>query len=86
MKIYKLIYGVALYKNELEAANNIYHLISRQISQWDADIFRYWYGEKEDYLRTLKEYEQNRERIIGNVRSNLSNPKIARTDRFKMMY
>ncbi len=86
MKIYKLIYGVALYKNELEAANNIYHLISRQISQWDADIFRYWYGEKEDYLRTLKEYAQNRELIIGNVQSNLSNPKIARTDRFKMTY
>ena len=86
MKIYKLIYGVALYKNELEAANNIYHLISGQISQWDAETFRYWYGEKEDYLRILKEYEQNRERIISNVHTNLANPKLAKTDRFKMLY
>lgn len=86
MKIYKLIYGIALYMNELEAANNIYHLISGQISQWDAETFRYWYGEKEDYLRTLKEYEQNRERIISNVHTNLANPKLAKTDKFRMSY
>lgn len=86
MKIYELIYGVALYNNDLEAANNIYNLISGQISQWDADVFRYWYGEKEDYLKSLKEYEPNRNRIIENVKTNFNNPKIAKVHRFKMLH
>ena len=32
----------------------IYDLISNEILQWDKEIFEYWFGDKESYLKKSK--------------------------------
>lgn len=85
MKIYELIYCVALYNNDVESAKDVYSQISSQISNWDTKIFNYWYGDKDTTLSKLLEFEPNRCRIIENVSLNTSDPKITKLPTYKFI-
>lgn len=85
MKIYELIYGAALYNNDVESAKDVYSQISSQISDWDTKIFNYWYGDKDTTLSKLLEFEPNRCRIIENVSLNTSDPKITKLPTYKFI-
>lgn len=85
MKIYELIYGIALYNNDIELAKDVYSQISSQISGWDTKIFNYWYGDIETTLSKLLELESNRCRIIENVNLNTSDPKVTKLPTYKFI-
>lgn len=85
MKIYELIYGIALYNNDIELAKDVYSQISSQIFNWDTKIFNYWYGDKDTTLSKLLEFEPNRCRIIENVNLNTSDPKITKLPTYKFI-
>ena len=84
LKIYELIYGIAVYRNDTDVACNIYRTVSNQISQWDTKIFEYWRGDKDMYLKRLEDYEQIRTVIANNIRNNLMSPKIHKLSRYKI--
>lgn len=50
MKVYRLIYSIALICNDFKTAESVYKTISQSIDQWDDTIFQYWYGDKKSYL------------------------------------
>lgn len=54
----------------------IYDLISNEILQWDKEIFEYWFGDKESYLKKLKEYNKNRNSLLDNLKCNSDESKI----------
>ena len=83
MKIYELIYGVALYLNTIDIAQDVYIQISNQISGWDTKIFKYWYGDKDATLSKLIEFESNKRRIVKNVVLNSSDPKEIKLPTYK---
>lgn len=85
MKIYELIYGVALYLNNIEIAQDVYLQISNQISSWDTKIFNYWYGDKDTTLSKLTEFETNRRGIVKNVDLNGSDPKVIKLPTYKFL-
>lgn len=85
MKIYELIYGIDLYLNNIEMAQDIYLQISNQISNWDTKIFSYWYGNKDTTLSKLLEFEANRRRIVKNVELNASNTKVMKLPAYKLL-
>lgn len=85
MKIYELIYGIALYLNNIEMAQDVYLQISNQISSWDTKIFDYWYGDKDTTLSKLTEFETNRRRIVKNVDLNGSDPKVIKLPTYKFI-
>ena len=85
MKIYELIYGIALYLNNIEIAQDVYLQISNQISSWDTKIFDYWYGDKDTTLSKLTEFETNRRRIVKNVDLNGSDPKVIKLPTYKFI-
>lgn len=85
MKIYELIYGIALFLNNIEIAQNVYLQISNQISSWDTKIFSYWYGDKDTTLSKLTEFETNRRRIVKNVDLNGSDPKVIKLPTYKFL-
>ncbi|MDE6264514.1 MAG: hypothetical protein K2M11_05140 [Paramuribaculum sp.] len=85
MKIYELIYGVAIYLNNIEIAQDVYIRISNQISSWNTKIFNYWYGDKDTTLLNLLEFEANRHRIVKNVDINASDPKVIKLPIYKFL-
>ncbi|MBD5208973.1 MAG: hypothetical protein HDS80_03390 [Bacteroidales bacterium] len=85
MKIYELIYGVALYLNDIDIAQDVYRQISNQISGWDTKIFNYWYGDKDTTLSKLLEFESNKRRIVKNVVLNSSDPKVIKLHIYKLL-
>lgn len=85
MKIYELIYGIALYLNNIEMAQDVYLQISNQISSWDTKIFSYWYGNKGATLTKLIEFEANKRRIVKNVDLHASDPKIIKLPSYKFL-
>ena len=85
MKIYELIYGVALYLNNIDIAQDVYIHISNQISGWDTKIFNYWYGDKDTTLSKLLEFESNKRRIVKNVVLNSSDPKVIKLPTYKFL-
>lgn len=85
MKIYELIYGIALYLNNIEIAQDVYLQISNQISSWNTKIFDYWYGDKDTTLSKLTEFETNRRRIVKNVVLNGSDPKVIKLPTYKFI-
>lgn len=85
MKIYELIYGIALYLNNIEMAQDVYLQISNQISSWDTKIFSYWYGNKGTTLTKLIEFEANKHRIVKNVDLNASDSKIIKLPTYKFL-
>lgn len=85
MKIYELIYGVALYLNNIKIAQNVYLQISNQISCWDTKIFNYWYGDKDSTLSELLEFETNKRIIVKNVDLNGSDPKVIKLPTYKFL-
>ena len=85
MKIYELIYGVALYLNDIDIAQDVYRQISNQISGWDTKIFNYWYGDKDTTLSKLLEFESNKRRIVKNVILNSSDPKVIKLHIYKLL-
>lgn len=85
MKIYELIYGIALYLNNIEIAQDVYLKISNQISSWDTKIFNYWYGDKDTTLSKLTEFETNRRRIVKNVDLNGSDHKVIKLPTYKFL-
>ena len=78
MKIYRAIYDMALIRNDKKNALSISNLISKDMSQWEDDIFQYWFGDKNSYLKELQEYESNRKLLIENLTKNLEEKKIAK--------
>ena len=80
MKIYRMIYDVALIRNDTETA--IYDLISNEILQWDKEIFEYWFGDKESYLKRLQEYDKNRNCLLDNIKCNLDESKILKLHKY----
>ena len=82
MKIYRMIYDVALIRNDTETAIYIYDLISNEILQWDKEIFEYWFGDKESYLKKLKEYNKNRNSLLDNLKCNLDESKILKLHKY----
>lgn len=84
LKIYELIYGIAVYRNDIDVACNIYRTVSNQIFQWDTKIFEYWRGDKEEYLKKLEDYELNRTVIANNIWNNSMSPKIHKLSRYKI--
>ena len=80
MKIYRMIYDVALIRNDTETA--IYDLISNEILQWDKEIFEYWFGDKESYLKRLQEYDKNRNCLLDNLKCNLDESKILKLHKY----
>ena len=68
MKIYRMIYDVAL--------------ISNEILQWDKEIFEYWFGDKESYLKRLQEYDKNRNCLLDNLKCNLDESKILKLHKY----
>lgn len=85
MKIYELIYGIDLYLNNIDMAQDIYLQISNQISNWDTKIFSYWYGNKGTTLTKLLEFEANKHRIVKNVDFNASDPQIIKLPTYKFL-
>lgn len=85
MKIYELIYGVALYLNNIDIAQDVYIHISNQISGWDTKIFNYWYGDKDTTLSKLLEFEANKRRIAKNVDLNASDSKVIKLPTYKFL-
>ena len=85
MKIYELIYGVALYLNNTDIAQDVYIQISNQISGWDTKIFNYWYGDKDTTLSKLLEFESNKRRIVKNVDRNAYDPKVIKLPTYKFL-
>lgn len=85
IKIYELIYGIALFLNNIEIAQDVYLQISNQISSWDTKIFNYWYGDKDTTLSKLAEFETNRRRIVKNVDLNGSDPKVIKLPTYKFL-
>lgn len=84
LKIYELIYGIAVYLNKDDVANHIHKTISNQISQWDTKIFEYWRGDKDLYLKKLEDYEQIRTIMTNNIWNNSMSPKIHKLSRYKI--
>lgn len=78
MKVYRLIYSIALICNDFKTAESVYKTISQSIDQWDDAIFQYWYGDKKFYLNQQKEYDSNRIMLQTNLQINLQNPKICK--------
>lgn len=85
MKIYELIYGVALYLNNIGIAQDVYIHISNQISGWDTKTFNYWYGDKDTTLSKLLGFESNKRRIVKNVDLNASDPKVKNLPAYKFL-
>lgn len=85
MKIYELIYGVALYLNNIGIAQDVYIHISNQISGWDTKIFNYWYDDKDTTLSKLLDFESNKRRIVKNVDLNASDPKVKNLPAYKFL-
>ena len=85
MKIYELIYGIALYLNNIKIAKDVYIQISNQISGWDTKIFNYWYGDKDSTLTKLLEFESNKRRIVKNVDRNAYDPKVIKLPTYKFL-
>lgn len=85
MKIYELLYGVALYRDDKETANNICEAISDNIIQWNDKIFQYWYGDKAEYLMRLMDFGPNRINLLDNVSLNLAEPKIGKLPQFSFI-
>ena len=85
MKIYELIYGVALYLNNIDISQDVYIQISNQISDWDKKIFNYWYSDKDTTLSKLLEFEANKRRIVKNVVLNSSDPKVIKLPTYKFL-
>ena len=85
MKIYELIYGIALYLNNIKIAKDVYIQISNQISGWDTKIFNYWYGDKDTTLTKLLEFESNKRRIVKNVDRNAYDPKVIKLPTYKFL-
>lgn len=79
-----MIYGIAVYRNDIDVACNIYRTVSNQIFQWDTKIFEYWRGDKEEYLKKLEDYELNRTVIANNIWNNSMSPKIHKLSRYKI--
>ena len=85
MKTYELIYGVALYLNNTDIAQDVYIQISNQISGWDKKIFNYWYGDKDTTLSKLLEFESNKRRIVKNIDRNAYDPKVIKLPTYKFI-
>lgn len=85
MKIYELIYGVALYLNNIDISQDVYIQISNQISGWDTKIFNYWYGDKDTTLSKLLEFKSNKRRIVKNIVLNSSDPKVKKLPVYKFL-
>ncbi len=85
MKIYELLYGIALYRDDKETANNICKVISDNIIQWDDKIFQYWYGNKMEYLMRLMNFDSNRINFLDNVSLNLAEPKVQKLPHFSFL-
>lgn len=85
MKIYELLYGVALYRDDKGTANNICKAISDNIIQWNDMIFQYWYGDKAEYLMRLMDFDSNRINLLDNVSLNLAEPKIGKLPQFSFI-
>ena len=85
MKIYELLYGIALYRDDKETANNICKTISDNIIQWDDKIFQYWYGDKAEYLMRLMDFDSNRINLLNNVSLNLAEPKVRKLPHFSFL-
>ena len=85
MKTYELIYGVALYLNNTDIAQDVYIQISNQISGWDTKIFKYWYGDKDTTLSKLLEFESNKRRIVKNIDRNAYDPKVIKLPTYKFI-
>ncbi len=85
MKIYELIYGVALYLNNIDIVQDVYIQISNQISNWDTKIFNYWYGDKDTTLSKLLEFESNKRRIVKNVDHNAYHLKVIKLPVYKFL-
>lgn len=85
MKMYELIYGIALYLNNIDIAQDVYIQISNQISSWDTKIFNYWYGDKDTTLSKLLEFEVNKCRIVKNVDLNASDSKVIKLPTYKFL-
>ena len=82
MKIYRMIYDVALIRNDTETAIYIYDLISKEILQWYKEIFEYWFGDKKSYLKRLQEYGKNRNCLLDNLKCNLDESKILKLHKY----
>lgn len=85
MKIYELLYGIALYRDDKETANDICKTISDNIIQWDDKIFQYWYGDKAEYLLRLMDFDSNRINLFDNVSLNLAEPKVQKLPHFSFL-
>ena len=78
LKVYQLIYNVALYCNDYTTAKDVYNVISEKISQWDDAIFQYWFGNKTSYINGLLNFEINRLNLITQLKCNLGDSKISK--------
>ena len=78
MKIYKFIYKIALIYDKKEMAISVYDIIANNISKWDDSIFQYWFGEKDVYLKRLREFETNKKQIKQNLSVILKDSKISK--------
>ena len=85
MKIYKLIYNIALIHNKQDIVLSIIDIISNNISKWDDEIFQYWFGEKVVYLKTLKEFETNRKQLEQNYTEITKNSKISKLPTYSFL-
>lgn len=85
MKIYELLYGIALYRNDEDTANDICKAISYNIMQWDDQIFQYWYGDKREYLTRLMDFDSNRVNFLNNFLQNLAEPKVRKLPQFSFI-
>lgn len=85
MKIYELLYGIALYRDDKETANDICKAISDNILQWDDKIFKYWYGDKVEYLMRIMDFDSNRINLTDNVSLNLDEQKVQKLPHFSFL-
>ena len=85
MKVYTLIYNIALICNDYKSAENVYEQISQNINKWDDAIFRYWFGDKKNYLERLQEYDSNRINLQINIQNNLLNPTISKLPKYEFL-
>lgn len=76
IKLFRLLYGIYLYLDKMELAEDIYTTLKYESCLWDKEIFYYWYGKLDTWINSMSNLKNNRELFIANIQKNSKEKKI----------
>ena len=85
IKLFRLLYGIYLYLDKMELAENIYTTLKHESCLWDKEIFYYWYGKLDTWINSMSNLKNNRELFIANIQKNSKEKKILNIKRISFM-